>query len=633
MESLSCSRFSCTRRKSASVIDLRAESNTPMTEVPPDHCNTVNRDDLKITPDRAPLRRRATSSILLDHGKRSIKIVPTLFLGRFDSLPDADDVFEKLKDVPCERKQDPLSSSKSMCVVFDLDNLSKCSSDSAPTTLAVTECRNLSSTSATPPIENTRSSDIYSNPSHKPSPKLGDLKHSQTLQDISTRQSYNNCNDVPKNIGKHRSIMKRSQSEFAMNVPKTFVYDPNDPLKAFRSRFSINKSGKYTGPPGSASKNIVEEKSPNKNISERRINIIEDVIQNNDSIESLSRDNVPSIIREPNSVPTRATNVLATTLPTMYLTNSMKYISQSHHDDAKKKPLSIQQKRRKFKNTRNQTKIMNMIEKSIGNSLSRNLSNVSNIVTAEVNRQMTESTAINAAVHSEVVYNTVYDSILKNFDRSINVPDNPVCVSHYSSTDISPDRNSRRNYLRLDRFYRLDGGCNQSRHSVSCLDLSARNIPSTSPQKMTSALSFADLGLSDDFSYSKPRRTERHLVKNRRTKSFEMLDSSDVEIEGDFNNLPLEHHIPLKTALVPLCRQLSDSIQNLTCNKPDPNMEGTSLEQYESVDKSKTRPKSLLLKLRVNLEELEKSEENDPSNMEWDYYDNPKRNSWDSDEE
>lgn len=77
---------------------------------------------------------------------------------------------------------------------------------------------------------------------------------------------------------------------------------------------------------------------------------------------------------------------------------------------------------------------------------------------------------------------------------------------------------------------------------------------------------------------------------------------AEVEVEGDLVELPYKHHQPLKEALTPLCRELSQSF--LLEREGDGGVTG----------------KSVVLRLKVNVDQLDGDDQSDTS-MEWDYFD------------
>lgn len=77
---------------------------------------------------------------------------------------------------------------------------------------------------------------------------------------------------------------------------------------------------------------------------------------------------------------------------------------------------------------------------------------------------------------------------------------------------------------------------------------------------------------------------------------------AQVEVEGDVVELPYKHHQPLKEALTPLCRELSQS------------------RLLEREGEGGTAGKSVVLRLKVNVDQLDGDDQSDTS-MEWDYFD------------
>lgn len=250
---------------------------------------------------------------------------------------------------------------------------------------------------------------------------------------------------------------------------------------------------------------------------------------------------------------------------------------------------------------------MSLIEETIDKSLSRNLPNISELITSEVDRQMKalqQSGGQQPQVSPQDVYSKVYENIVSQFSKSLEV------------SEMNDSENTNRDLSRWeDRT--------SSSRSASLWDLSDRTSRGARP-KLTPSLSFADLGLDDNFPFAS--NCSNPSKERRKTKSVELLDSSDVEVEGDLNHLPLEHHIPLRTALVPLCRQVSQSLQSIPCDELS-----SESDHKQSDVRPKAKPKSLVLKLRVDLEKLEAKADGDPSMMEWDYYDHPRKDCWTTD--
>ncbi|XP_050708056.1 uncharacterized protein LOC126992984 isoform X6 [Eriocheir sinensis] len=77
---------------------------------------------------------------------------------------------------------------------------------------------------------------------------------------------------------------------------------------------------------------------------------------------------------------------------------------------------------------------------------------------------------------------------------------------------------------------------------------------------------------------------------------------AQVEVEGDVVELPYKHHQPLKEALTPLCRELSQSLL------------------LEREGEGGVTGKSVVLRLKVNVDQLDGDDYSDTS-MEWDYFD------------
>lgn len=77
---------------------------------------------------------------------------------------------------------------------------------------------------------------------------------------------------------------------------------------------------------------------------------------------------------------------------------------------------------------------------------------------------------------------------------------------------------------------------------------------------------------------------------------------AQVEVEGDVVELPYKHHQPLKEALTPLCRELSQSLL------------------LDREGEGGAAGKSVVLRLKVNVDHLDGDDQSDTS-MEWDYFD------------
>ena len=269
-----------------------------------------------------------------------------------------------------------------------------------------------------------------------------------------------------------------------------------------------------------------------------------------------------------------------------------------------------------------------LIQDAVEKSLSDNLTKLPEIIASEVNRQI-KMCIQNSNTASEITAEV--RDLTEKVEQDFSLADNVNCefnsndcamindTSDMCSNDgeMLPRKMHTTNRERPTSFnFDLKSG---KTFSYSCQDLidgvlspaySSRQI-----SKKSTSLSFADLGLTE---------LERSDFMNARRRSSISMDaleqlmgksptpepaSSDVEVEGDLMELPTKHHVPLKHALKPLCRDLTRSLL-----KHD-----VDVTQENTADKQRNRKKSLVLKLKIDLDQMDGNQSD--GSMEWDYYD------------
>ena len=521
-------------------------------------------DVVKPRKSRPPLLRSSTSYMLGAVQERNLKRVPVLRLGHSDALPDAKDIMQKLKDSSREVDETEITvqdvKSKSVCVVWDLERncLVEKTNGEIPTVQSLADTEDITT-------------GIFTSKSNIRSPK-------------------------DNNKYKSKPPLKRSQSEFSMNLPGSLTFNPDDPLESFRSRFALPKS-------------TVSNNDEASNVAGTGISAADRKLLNRPK-EKFRRERLTSLsVDEEDSMSKKSGEFGETQNSHRKRYKKDRRIKSSEYDSCSRR-VKLKQQRSVDK----RSSILKLMEKAVDESLSNTLPSLQNLISAEVERQLKNHSTGDEykSLSSDIVYRNVYKQLLDHFSNSLDIK----CDSEESCCD-SPEQ--------LFEDHVTDNLCSRtSSHSVSCLDLTEQYPPQINRNKLTPSLSFAELGLADEMPFSSFSYTKFGKSKSiPHSKSLELLDSSDVEVEGDLNHLPLEHHVPLKNALVPLCRQVSQSIQDISSEEPNTGQ----AKPTQVATMAKPKPKSLVLKLHVDLDKLEASGESDPYTMEWDYYD-PRREDW-----
>ena len=532
--------------------------------LPPDLTATAAKSSAPNSKSKS-LHRSISSYALKLSRERSPKRVPTLFLGRSDTLPDSQTVIDhlsKMSSLGGVKEEDengeakPLweqDDGKSMCMVFNLGQMLQNQVDEKTSTVAAKEKNEV------PPIV----------PAQSRSDKTG-----------------------PSGKGSHRAKppLKRSQSEFSMRVSSAEFCGKNS-MEAFRNRFLLNRESDRGSDvdPRSSSQNAIREA--------KKLELLRQKKYFSKSMDEAS--NAPDCGYDYSSSETMGSEG-DRRVPFLRRRRRNPSDCLDFSDDQSEESMPCNFRPRRH--SRQKNKIRPCLEDVVERSLNQCMPNLQNLISSEVNKQLSQlKNTIEDTfpkVPTDDIFQSVYGEIVSRIQESFDINSYSPIVENSSGLGSSMDNLAERETTP------------RSQHSVSCLDLSRHEDLDSdlkAKRKLMPSLSFAELGLSDDFhSFSSPS-SKRPRKKPSRAKSLELLDSSDVEVEGDLSHLPIEHHVPLKTALVPLCRQMSESIQSLTCEGSD---------EFKAA-----KPKSLLLKLRVDLEKLEGKGESDTSMMEWDYYD------------
>lgn len=275
-----------------------------------------------------------------------------------------------------------------------------------------------------------------------------------------------------------------------------------------------------------------------------------------------------------------------------------------------------------------------LLRQAIEHSLVDNLTRLPEIIASEVNRQVRQTlqastTEIAAKLHKMTV--DVSDEFAAS---SVGVPRYLSASQQFVNENEEMRATSDGAYVGPKRPSTLDLlGFRRRKHtySYSCQDLLGDDMfppePSRTcePPRVSAALSFADLGFTDeqmssglfrfsDQTISVPTQLQ-HLHRGGSDYRYVVKHSfPEVEVEGNLVELPYEHHLPIKEALTPLCRELSRSYLMKEC-------EDTT---------GGARSKNILLKLNVNLDQLDGYQSD--TSMEWDYFDQPDGDQPDSDQ-
>nr|XP_053650498.1 uncharacterized protein LOC128700987 [Cherax quadricarinatus] len=257
-----------------------------------------------------------------------------------------------------------------------------------------------------------------------------------------------------------------------------------------------------------------------------------------------------------------------------------------------------------------------LLKKAIEHSFVDSLNRLPEIVASEVNRQVRHYLSASEITTEIRKQNTVDSS--DNIPSTLNASRSLSCSRHNLAGDETTTGEKVDTYERPVRPSFLDlQTLHRRKHSYSCQDLLGEDMfqpgvyPCSRQPRINTAISFADLNLADqlvasrgplglsDHTASMPAHL--HHLPYIPCPGYQSVP--EVEVEGMLVDLPRKHHLPLKEALKPLCRELRRSLL---------------LKEAEE-SPAGAHSKHLVLKLNVKLDQVEGDLSD--SSMEWDYFD------------
>lgn len=257
------------------------------------------------------------------------------------------------------------------------------------------------------------------------------------------------------------------------------------------------------------------------------------------------------------------------------------------------------------------------IEQSVTDSLNR----LPELVASEVNRQVRnclKNSTSEIAAEVRKISKIVSGSMAGGLSASHQFLQKSDSWAHGSDDESTP------RYAKPKRPSTLDLALRGQKHtySYSCQDLLDEDIfparcstRTRRSSRVTGTLSYADLDAMEDQNsamtsmaiYDYTTSMPAHLQHSDH--SFDVNSCvPEVEVEGDIMELPYKHHMTLKEALTPLCRDLSKSLYL----------------RDELEEERKAR--NMILKLNVSLDQID-GDVSDTS-MEWDYFDQQNGEFW-----
>ena len=224
-----------------------------------------------------------------------------------------------------------------------------------------------------------------------------------------------------------------------------------------------------------------------------------------------------------------------------------------------------------------------LLREAIQHSVADSLHRLPHLVASEVSRQVREclrasTSEVAAELHKLSSSNNGLQPLGPKRPSTLDLLGSPRrrCTYSYSCQDLLED----------DPF--LLGFSHSRRSSRVGATFSVADLDASSDDQVCSA------GVTSHWNHTTSVPSRLHHLH---------LDQAvaQVEVEGDVVELPFKHHQPLKEALTPLCRELSQSL--LLDRKGEAGVGG----------------KSVVLRLKVDVDQLDDNQSD--TSMEWDYFD------------
>ncbi|XP_071534949.1 uncharacterized protein [Panulirus ornatus] len=277
-----------------------------------------------------------------------------------------------------------------------------------------------------------------------------------------------------------------------------------------------------------------------------------------------------------------------------------------------------------------------LLRQAIEHTLVDNLTRLPEMIASEVNRQVRQTLQASTTEIAAKIQKITEDVSSDFTASSVCLPGNLSSSQQYVNnhedwmgnsnvgSQLGPKRPSTLDLLGYRR--------RKHTYSYSCQDLVGEDMfppglrRTCRPSRVSAALSFADLGYTDedissgglvglsDHTTSLPAHLQ-HLHRGGDYRYVVEHSFPEVEVEGNLMELPHKHHLPITEALKPLCRELSRSY--------------LMKEGGEDGGGGRARTKNLLLKLNVNMDQMDGYQSD--TSMEWDYFDQPDGEHPDSD--